>query len=350
MLEVMRKEIEFYYNHLFSIKLFSNFINYINNMESEILFPQIELREKGFLQVSNLHKIYWERSGNPEGIKILVVHGGPGGGSQPKYRRYFDPVIFDIIQFDQRGCGYSEPFSELKENTTLDLVRDIEKLRETFKIEKWHLFGGSWGSTLSLVYAINYPSRVLSLTLRGIFLCRSFELSWFYQHGASEIFPDEFDRYISVIPLNERDDLISSFYKYLTGSDNNLRKKAANAWTAWELATSHLITRNINLEKIQSNSFADAFARIECHYFINKIFLEEDYILRNIRIIESIPTKIIQGRYDVVCPVRSAWDLSKKLKNSELFIINDAGHSVSEKGIAKKLVEVVKTLYDKEES
>ena len=313
-------------------------------MQDEVLFSPIEPREKGFLKVSKLHKIYWERSGNPKGKKILVIHGGPGGGSQPRYRRYFNPEIFDIIQFDQRGCGYSTPFSELKENTTPNLVDDIEKLRETFKIEKWHLFGGSWGSTLSLIYAINYPSRVISLTLRGIFLCRSFELSWFYQYGASEIFPDEYEKYISVIPVDERDNLIKSFYKYLTCSDSNLRKKAANAWTSWELSTSHLIKRNINIGENESNRFSDAFARIESHFFINKIFLEEDYIMRNIGKIESIPTKIIQGRYDVVCPLRSAWDLKQRLKNCELFIINDAGHSMSEQGITEKLVQVVKSL------
>ncbi len=313
-------------------------------MENQILFPPIEPRKKGFLRVSKMHKIYWERSGNPDGKKILVIHGGPGGGSQPKYRRYFDPKKFDIIQFDQRGCGLSLPFSELRENTTQNLIGDIEKLREFFKIHEWHLFGGSWGSTLSLIYAIHYPERVLSLTLRGIFLCRSFELYWFYQHGASEIFPDEYERYISVIPVAERGDLIKSFYKYLTSSDQNLRKKTANAWTLWELSTSHLITKKIDFVGNESNSFSDAFARIECHYFVNKIFLEEDYILKNVELIESIPTKIVQGRYDIVCPMRSAWDLSKRLKNSNLYIINEAGHSMSEKGITKKLVEVIKDL------
>jgi len=173
-------------------------------MKDQVLFPKIEVREKGFLQVSDFHTIYWERSGNLNGKKILVIHGGPGGGSQPRYRRYFDPDKFDIIQFDQRGCGSSTPFSELKENTTNHLVDDIEKLRIFLKIESWHLFGGSWGSTLALVYAIKNPSRVMSLTLRGIFLCRKFELLWFYQYGASEIFPDEFEEYISTSFLDHR--------------------------------------------------------------------------------------------------------------------------------------------------
>ena len=313
-------------------------------MEEKKLFPSIEPREKGFLKVSKIHSIYWERSGNPKGKKILVIHGGPGGGSQPRYRRYFNPEKFDIIQFDQRGCGYSRPFSELSENTTGDLVNDIEKLRVHLNIISWHLFGGSWGSTLALIYAIKNPSRVKSMTLRGIFLCRKFELLWFYQYGASEIFPDEFEKYVSVIPQDERENLIASFYKYLTSEDIELRSIAAAAWTNWELSTSHLIKKDMNMINSKNNSFSDAFARIECHYFINNIFLEDDFILKNIKIIESIPTKIIQGRYDVVCPVRSAWDLSKKLINSELIIVNDAGHSMSEKGITNKLLDSVKNL------
>jgi len=316
-------------------------------MLEEILFPQIETSEKGFLQVSKIHTIYWERSGNRNGEKILIIHGGPGAGSQPRYRRYFDPDKFDIIQFDQRGCGLSKPFSELKENTTIDLVNDIEKLRKKLKIKKWHLFGGSWGSTLSLVYAIKHPSKVISLTLRGIFLCRRFELFWFYQYGASEIFPDEYEKYISIIPENNRNNLIKKFYEYLTSSDSSLRKKASIAWTKWELSTSHLIKKDINNKFDSDNNFSDAFARIECHYFINSIFLEENFILNNIELIENIPTTIIQGRYDVVCPMRSAWDLQRKLKNSTLKIVPDSGHSMSEKGISIELIKATNNLYKK---
>ena len=313
-------------------------------MTAEILFPEIEPSEKGFLEVSSIHNIYWERSGNPNGKKILIIHGGPGGGSQPRYRRYFNPEKFDIIQFDQRGCGLSKPFSELKENTTLDLIKDIEKLREKLKIDKWHLFGGSWGSTLSLIYAIENPSRVLSLTLRGIFLCRSFELSWFYQYGASEIFPDEYEKYISVIPETSRNNLIKAFYEYLTSENIQLRKKASMAWTRWELSTSHLYKKEITMNPDSENSFSDAFARIECHYFINNIFLDDNYILNSINKIKHIPTTIVQGRYDVVCPVRSAWDLHKKLKNSKLIIVPDSGHSMSERGITKELIKATNNL------
>jgi len=313
-------------------------------MNNYILFPHIKPSEYGFLKVSEIHTIYWERSGNPNGKKILVIHGGPGAGSQSRYRRYFDPQKFEIIQFDQRGCGKSTPFSELRENTTHHLIDDIEKLRKYFEIDQWHMFGGSWGSTLALLYAIKHPSRVISLTLRGIFLCRNFELLWFYQSGASEIFPDEYEKYISVIPSNERHDLISSFYKFLTSSDSNIRSKVALAWTQWELSTSHLIKTDYRLGMNEKNSFADAFARIECHYFYNNIFLEENFILNNIHSIESIPTTIVQGRYDVVCPVRSAWDLNKKLKNSNLIIVNDAGHSMSESGITEELLKATNNL------
>ena len=313
-------------------------------MSDKILYPPIEPLEKGFLPVSEIHTIYWERSGNPNGEKILVIHGGPGAGSQPKYRRYFDPEKFEIIQFDQRGCGLSKPFSELKENTTIDLVKDIEKLRKKLNIEKWHLFGGSWGSTLSLIYAIKNPSKVISLTLRGIFLCRRFELLWFYQYGASEIFPDEYEKYIAVIPENHRKNLIKIFYEYLTSTDSSLRKKAAIAWTKWELSTSHLIKKDINFKFDTERDFSDAFARIECHYFINNIFLDENFILDNIYKVELIPTTIIQGRYDVVCPVRSAWDLQKKLRNAKLIIVPDSGHSMSEKGITKELIKATNNL------
>jgi len=309
-----------------------------------MIFPEIGPEEQGILKVSSLHSIYWERSGNPKGSPILIVHGGPGGGSSPIYRRYFDPKIFNIVQFDQRGCGRSSPRSELKENSTHHLIEDIEKLRHFLKIESWHVFGGSWGSSLSLIYAIQYPDKVLSLILRGIFLCRKHELSWFYQKGASEIYPEEFELYRSVIPRNERGDLIQAFYKRLTSEDTSERSKAAYAWTRWEMSTSYLMPKELSIKKAANDNFSDSFARIECHYFINNIFLEENYILKNIDIIKNIPLSIVQGRYDVVCPMRSAWDLQKALPFSKLYVIDNAGHSMKEIGITNKLIELTNDL------
>ena len=309
-----------------------------------MLFPEIKPTAQGILKVSPLHSIYWERSGNPSGASVLIVHGGPGGGSSPSYRRYFDPNKFNIVQFDQRGCGRSTPHSELKENTTHHLIDDIEKLRQHMKIESWHVFGGSWGSTLSLIYAIQNTEKVLSLTLRGIFLCRKNELSWFYQKGASEIFPEEFDLYQSVIPQNERGDLIKAFHRRLTSKDRLERATAAHAWTRWEMSTSYLMPRELSIEKAANDYFSDSFARIECHYFINNIFLEDNYILKNISKIKDIPVSIVQGRYDVVCPMRSAWDLNKLLPSSKLYIINNAGHSMKEIGITNKLIELTNEL------
>ena len=309
-----------------------------------MIFPEIEPRENGILKVSSLHSIYWERSGNPKGSPVLIVHGGPGGGSSPAYRRYFDPKKFNIVQFDQRGCGRSTPHSELKENTTHHLIDDIEKIRQFLRIESWHVFGGSWGSTLSLIYAIEHPEKVLTLTLRGIFLCRKYELSWFYQKGASEIFPEEFDLYQSVIPEKEREDLIKAFYKRLTSEDKSERAKAAYAWTRWEMSTSYLMPKELSINKAANDIFSDSFARIECHYFINNIFLEENYILKNINNIKNIPLSIVQGRYDVVCPMRSAWDLKEALPSSNLYVVDDAGHSMKELGITKKLVELTNAI------
>ena len=309
-----------------------------------MIFPEIEPNEQGILKVSSLHSIYWERSGNPKGAPILILHGGPGGGSSPTYRRYFNPSIFNIVQFDQRGCGRSTPHSELKENSTNHLIEDIEKLRRFLRIETWHVFGGSWGSTLSLIYAIEYPEKVLSLTLRGIFLCRRNELSWFYQKGASEIFPEEFDLYQSVIPENERGDLINAFYKRLIGKDRSERAKAAYAWTRWEMNTSFLMPKEFSNIKASNDTFSDSFARIECHYFINNIFLEDNYILKNINKIKDIPLAIVQGRYDIVCPMRSAWDLKQSLPSSKLYVIDNAGHSMKEIGITNKLIELTNDL------
>ena len=304
----------------------------------DVLYPKIDAHTTGLLKVSDLHTIAWERSGNSEGIPVIVIHGGPGGGSQPSYRRYFDPQKFDIIQFDQRGCGQSTPYAELEDNNTYASVSDLEKLREHFGIDSWHVFGGSWGSTLSLIYAQNHPTRVLSLTLRGIFMCRKSELHWFYQDGASHVFPDAFDSYRDHIPVEEQGDLIKAYYSRLTSEDVEIRRAAAREWTRWEMATSRLFPDPEYLDKAEDLDFAVAFARIECHYFINAIFVEEAYILNNASIIEKIPTTIVQGRYDMVCPPRSAWQLHKALPNSNLVMVADAGHSMGEVSIARELV------------
>lgn len=304
----------------------------------DVLYPEIDAYSTGLLEVSELHTIYWERAGNPDGIPVIVIHGGPGGGSQPSYRRYFDPNKFDIIQFDQRGCGKSTPYAELEDNTTQASVSDMEALRVYFGIDKWHVFGGSWGSTLSLIYSQSHPDRVLSMTLRGIFMCRKSELHWFYQDGASHIFPDAFDSYLDHIPEDEQGDLITAYYSRLTSENVDVRRAAAREWTRWEMATSRLFPDPEYLDKAEDLDFAVAFARIECHYFINAIFVEEAYILKNINKINHIPTVIVQGRYDVVCPTRSAWELHKAMKNSELVIVPDSGHSMGEVSIARELV------------
>jgi len=304
----------------------------------DVLYPNIEPYTTGFLQVSDLHTIAWECSGNSEGIPVIVIHGGPGGGSQPSYRRYFNPEKFNIIQFDQRGCGQSTPYAELKDNNTHASVSDLESLREYFGIDKWHVFGGSWGSTLSLIYAQNHPERVHSLVLRGIFMCRKSELHWFYQDGASHIFPDAFDSYRDHIPKSEQGNLIEAYYSRLINEDVETRRAAAREWTRWEMATSRLFPDPEYLDKAEDLDFAVAFARIECHYFINAIFVEEAFILNNVSKIAEIPTTIVQGRYDVVCPTKSAWELHKALPNSNLVIVPDAGHSMGEVSIARELV------------
>lgn len=303
-----------------------------------VLYPKIPPHATGMLQVSSLHTIFWERSGNPVGEPVIVIHGGPGGGSQPAYRQYFSPEKFDIIQFDQRGCGKSTPYAELQENNTHNSVADIEALREHLGLDSWHVFGGSWGSTLALIYAQNHPKRAQSLILRGIFMCRKSELQWFYQQGASHVFPDAFEPYSQHIPLEERNDLITAYYQRLTHKDVEIRRAAAKEWTRWEMATSRLLPDPKYLDKAEDLDFAVAFARIECHYFINGIFVEDGHILNNVEKIKHIPTTIVQGRYDMVCPTVSAWELHKALPESRLIIVPDAGHSMGETSIARELV------------
>ncbi len=303
-------------------------------------YPEIEPYNSGHLKVSELHNIYFEEVGNPQGKPVVFIHGGPGGGVDAGMRRFFDPKVWRIVLFDQRGCGKSLPFSELKDNTTWDLVSDMEKLRESLKIKDWTVFGGSWGSTLALAYAITHVEKVKGLILRGIFLLRKKEIDWFYQEGASNIFPDVWAKYLEAIPQNECHDLVTAYHKRLTSPDKEVRTKAAKAWSIWEGSTSKLFMDPAFIERFAGDEFADAFARIECHYFVNKGFFKTDnWIIENIGKIRHVPTWIVQGRYDVVCPATSAWELNQAFPESKLHIISDAGHSASEPGIRSKLIE-----------
>ncbi len=296
--------------------------------------------DEGMLPVSPLHTLYYEQSGNPRGKPVVFLHGGPGGGTVPEYRGFFDPAIYRIIIFDQRGSGRSTPYAELQENTTWDLVADIEQLREHLGIDRWVVFGGSWGSTLALAYAETHPERVKALVLRGIFLVRKPEIDWFYQRGADAVFADFWEDYVSLIPEAERGDMIQAYYKRLTSDDEAVRFAAARAWSIWEGSASKLFPDKNLIETFGSPDKAVALARIECHYFLHNCFFDrEDYLLENIGRIRHIPTVIVQGRYDMVCPMMSAWALHQAFPESELVIVPDAGHSAFEKGITSALIE-----------
>jgi proline iminopeptidase len=304
------------------------------------LYPAIEPYNQGKLKVSDLHTIHYEESGNPQGKPVIFLHGGPGGGIVPMYRQYFDPQQWRIVIFDQRGCGQSTPYAELRENTTWDLVQDIEQLRQKLQIDKWVVFGGSWGSTLALAYAQTHPERCKGLILRGIFLLRSSEIRWFYQAGANHLYPDAWQEYLKPIPLEERDDLLSAYHKRLTSENPEIRLEAARAWSVWEASTSKLIPSPASQESFARSEFAEAFARIECHYFVNRGFFERDnQLLENIERIRHLPGIIVQGRYDVVCPMISAWELHQAWRSAEFMVIDDAGHSVSEPGIKDALIQ-----------
>lgn len=304
------------------------------------LYPAIEPFDHGLLPVDDHHKVYYEQCGNPEGKPVVFIHGGPGGGAGADYRRFFDPAAYRIVLFDQRGCKRSTPYASLRDNTTWHLVADIEKIREHLGIERWQVFGGSWGSTLGLSYAQTHPERVTELVLRGIFMLRRKELVWFYQEGASQIYPEAWDAYLAPIPEVERGDLISAYYRQLTSDDEATRVRAARAWSVWEGTTSHLYQDPSHIAETGTDAFAVAFARIECHYFNHGGFFEtEEQLLRDVDKIRQIPAVIVQGRYDVVCPARSAWDLHSRWPESELVIVEDAGHSGFEPGIRSQLIE-----------
>jgi proline iminopeptidase len=305
------------------------------------LYPPIRPFHSAYLRVSALHEIYYEESGNPKGLPALFLHGGPGGGTDPSMRQFFDPRRYHIVLFDQRGCGSSRPHAELRENTTWELVADIEALRTHLGIAQWLVFGGSWGSTLALAYAQRHADRVRALVLRGIFLLRRSELEWFYQDplGAASLFPDFWEEYVTPIPAAERGDMMQAYYRRLTSADPVARAAAARNWARWEGATSFLRTNPRYVAKFDQPEYAAAFARIEAHYFVHGGFLDsDDQLLRDVARIRHIPAVIVQGRYDVVCPLRSAWDLHRAWPEAELTIVPDAGHSAFEPGITRALV------------
>ena len=304
------------------------------------LYPTAELFNSFQLPVSDMHSIYVEESGNKHGKPVIFLHGGPGGGISSSYRQYFDPEKWRIIMFDQRGCGKSTPFAELKENTTWDLVEDIEKIRKHLGIDSWVVFGGSWGSTLSLAYSQTHPNSCKGLILRGIFLVRKKEIDWFYQEGANNIFPDRWESFLAPISPDKRNNLLKAYYEILTGDDHSKKIEAAKAWSTWEGSTVRLLLDENFIGDFSDEKFAEAFARIECHYFMNNCWFDSDnYLIKNIDKIRNIPAVIVHGRYDIICPVVQAWDLHKAWPEADFHIIPDAGHSIYEEGIKNKLIE-----------
>jgi proline iminopeptidase len=305
------------------------------------LYPPVKPYRTGFLRVSDVHEIYFEECGNPHGKPAVFLHGGPGGGTEPKMRRFFDPARYRIVLLDQRGCGKSRPHASLVDNTTWQLVDDIERLREHLGVDRWLVFGGSWGSTLALAYAEKHPERVTEIVLRGIFLLRRWELDWFYQNpgGTGALYPDLWAPYVAQIPEAERGDMVRAYYARLTSEDAAVRRSAAKAWSIWEAATSHLRPAPDHVAKFEKDRYAEAFARIECHYFINGgFFRSENQLLDDVHLIRHIPAVIVQGRYDIVCPMKSAWDLHLAWPEADLRIAPDAGHSAFEPGNLHELI------------
>jgi proline iminopeptidase len=303
------------------------------------LYPEVEPFASGWLPTGGLHEIYYEECGNPKGKPAVVLHGGPGGAINTTMRRFFDPSRWRVTLFDQRGCGKSRPNASLQDNTTWTLVEDIERLRKKLGIQKWTVFGGSWGSTLALAYAILHPDRVENLVLRGVFLLTERELRWFYQDGASMIFPDAWERFCAPIPAAERGDMIGAYHKRLIHADRRVQAEAAAAWSQWEGDTISLRGPEARPAKFNEVDFAIAFARIECHFFANRGFFDEDgWLLHNIGALADIPGWIVQGRFDVVTPLESAWALRKAWPAARFEIIWDAGHASTEPGIIDALV------------
>jgi proline iminopeptidase len=303
------------------------------------LYPPIEPFASQMMSVADGHQIYLEQVGNPDGIPVLFLHGGPGAGCEPYHRRFFNPEHYRVVLFDQRGCGHSLPHASLEANTTWDLVDDIERIRQQLNIERWLLFGGSWGSTLALAYAQTHPQRVTGMILRGIFLCRDEEIQWFYQYGASRVFPDYWENFIAPIPPQERDDLLHAYYRRLNGDNDIERMAAAKAWSVWEGRTASLHPNSAVVGFFSNPHTALSLARIECHYFVNHAFLSPNQLLLESDKLADIPGVIVQGRYDLICPMASAWELHHAWPESELKVIGDAGHSAAEPGIRAALIK-----------
>ena len=307
-------------------------------MSLRTLYPEIEPFETGMLDVGDGHTIYWERVGTKGAKPAVFLHGGPGGGISPKQRRQFDPKLYDVVLFDQRGCGRSTPYASLEHNTTWHLVADIERLRELCGFDKWLVFGGSWGSTLALAYAETHPERVSELVVRGIYTLTRAELEWYYQFGVSEMFPDKFERFQAPIPEAERGDMMAAYRRILTGSDRQKQSEAAIAWSSWEGQTITLLPEPETSDRFAEADYALAFARIENHYFVHGGWFEEGQLLRDAGKLKDIPGVIVHGRYDMPCPMKYAWTLHKAWPKAEFFLVEGAGHAFTEPGILDRLI------------
>lgn len=310
------------------------------------LFPEISPFRTQMIAVDSIHTLYLEQCGNPAGIPVLFLHGGPGAGTTPTHRRFFDPKRYHIILFDQRGCGKSTPHAELRDNTTGHLVNDIETLRRHLGIKQWLVFGGSWGSTLALAYAEHHPDRVSGLILRGIFLCRDEDIAWFYQHGTSRLFPDYWQDFLAPVAERERGDMVNAYYRLLTGNNPDRQMAAAVAWSVWEGRTATLLPDPATEQYFSRASVALSMARIECHYFVNHSFIEPDQLLTNAHQLSGIPGTIVHGRYDVICPLDQALALKQAWPGADLRIITDAGHAVTEPGITDALITATEHFAD----
>jgi proline iminopeptidase len=306
--------------------------------ERRTLYPEIEPYASGRLDVGDGHSLYWEQSGNPDGKPAVFLHGGPGAGASPDHRRLFDPEAYNVLLFDQRGCGRSTPHASLQANTTWDLVADIERLREMADVEKWLVFGGSWGSTLSLAYAQKHPERTTELILRGIFTMEQYELDWLYRDGARSVFPDKWEDFLAPIPEAERGDLVAAYHKRLNDPDPAVQVEAAKAWSLWEAHTVTLLPNSHSLEEAADDAFALAIARIENHYMIHRGWFEDGQLIRDAQRIRHIPGVIVQGRHDMCTPPAAAWRLHQAWPEADLRIVHDGGHSFSEPGILDGLV------------